>query len=586
MPDNRIVRTVLVTVAALAVAVAAVGCGVSSTSPKKVGDAVAAGTNPHNVEPPPGPDDQQLPRDLVTNYFKAGVESGSTSTVQRIASFLTPQFAATFNNSFDPKNVPPPLVIRLLGPPVDGPFDQVRTPVDVRYEVVGTLKDLGRVDSLADPNPGTMRFWVKTSDTVRGQRNRIDQIDGRPQNSIIMISDTALEKYYDVQPVYFWDASGKLIPDIRYVPSGLDPAVRANRIVQWLCLDPSPWLPDALRLPNQPAGPALKSPVVPKDDRLEVNLTAQAGVGGPPAVQRLYQQLQWSLESTQDTPKIDLFIDDKLQTNLGGIDDYRSANLSYALPIPAHKYDIVDGKVVQLEVSTQPTLLATKENAQVVFAGVNRSGSALALVRTQGNAKRLYVVRSDGTAITPSVPMNADMGRPVWVSAGVLLVPVAGKVWSVTTAGDVEQVTPNRFSNVKQVAVSPDGRRVALVADGQVWVTSLNVSDTIATIGTNQRPILAGQTDAIAVAWTSEGWLYVAGKNASLWTVTADGVIATDLSGTLGSVVPEDLVAYPTAPFSPSYITQDVLLFANKNVYRVRPSLSQDTTLHAPFFGL
>jgi len=399
-------------------------------------------------------------------------------------------------------------------------------------------------------------------------------------------SDTALEKYYDVQPVYFWDASGKLIPDIRYVPSGLDPAVRANRIVQWLCLDPSPWLPDALRLPNQPAGPALKSPVVPKDDRLEVNLTAQAGVGGPPAVQRLYQQLQWSLESTQDTPKIDLFIDDKLQTNLGGIDDYRSSNLSYTLPIPAHKYDIVDGKVVQLEVSTQPTLLATKENAQVVFAGVNRSGSALALVRTQGNAKRLYVVRSDGTAITPSVPMNADMGRPVWVGAGVLLVPVAGKVWSVTTAGDVEQVTPNRFSNVKQVAVSPDGRRVALVADGQVWVTSLNVSDTIATIGTNQRPILAGQTDAIAVAWTSEGWLYVAGKNASLWTVTADGVIATDLSGTLGSVVPEDLVAYPTAPFSPSYITQDVLLFANKNVYRVRPSLSQDTTLHAPFFGL
>src|SRR6185369_8692665 len=155
--------------------------------------------------------------------------------------------------------------------------------------------------------------------------------------------------------------------------------------------------------------------------------------------------------------------------------------------------------------------------AQVVFAGVNRSGSALALVRTQGNARRLYVVRSDGTAITPAVPPYADMGRPVWASSGVLLVPAGGKVWSVTTGGDVESVTPNRFSNVKQVAISPDGRRVALVADGQVWVTSLNVSDSIATIGTNQRPILAGQTDAIAVAWTSEGWLYVAGKNASLW---------------------------------------------------------------------
>jgi hypothetical protein len=585
MADNRIVRAVLVAVAAVAVAVAAAGCGVSSTSPQKIGNAIAAGTNPRNVDPPPGPDDQQLPRDLVTNFFKAGVESGSTSTVQRIASFLTPQFAATFGNSFDAKNVPPPLVIRLLGTPVDGPFDQSRTPVDVRYEVLGQLTAQGRVDSLADPNQGTMRFWVKTSDTVRGQRNRIDQIDSRPPGGTIMISDEALEKYYDIQPVYFWDAAAsKLVPDIRYVPSGLDPAVRANRIVQWLCSDPSPWLPEVQRLPSQAA---LKSPVVPKDDRLEVNLTAPAGGGGPPAIQRLYQQLQWSLQSTQDTPKIDLFIDDKLQTNLGGIDDYRPANLSYTLPSPPRRYDIVDGKVVQLDVGTPPPLLTTKENAQVVFAGVNRSGSALAVVRTQGNLRRLQVVRADGTAVTPALTPTADMGRPVWAGNGVLLIPAGGKLYSVTMGGDVEQVLKNWSGNIRQVAISPDGRRVALVADGQVWVTSLNVSDTIATIGTNnQRPILAGQVDAVAVAWTSEGWMYVAGKNASLWKVTADSVIATDLSSSLGPVIPEDLVAYPTSPFSPSYVTADVLLFAKQTVYRVLPTLSQDTTLHAPFFGL
>ena len=55
------------------------------------------------------------------------------------------------------------------------------------------------------------------------------------------------------------------------------------------------------------------------------------------------------------SPKVDLFIDDKLQTNLGGIDDYRPSNLSYSLPTPARRYDIVDGKVVQLGVATQPT---------------------------------------------------------------------------------------------------------------------------------------------------------------------------------------------------------------------------------------
>jgi hypothetical protein len=442
------------------------------------------------------------------------------------------------------------------------------------------------VDNLADTNPATMRFWVKTSDTARGQRNRIDQIDSRPPNSTIMISDAALEKYYDVQPVYFWDASSsKLIPDIRYVPGGLDPAVRANRIVQWLCSDPSPWLPDVQRLPS---GAALKSPVVSKDDRLEVNLTAPAGGGAPPATQRLYQQLQWSLQTSAATsPKIDLSIDDKLQTNLGGIDDYRPANLSYTLPSPAHRYDIVDAKVVQLEVGTQPPLLTAKENAQVVYAGVNRNGSALALVRTQGNVRRLWVVRADGTAISPpGFPLTADMGRPVWVGSGVLLIPAGGKLYSVTTGGNVEFATSNRFSNIRQVAVSPDGRRVAVVADGQVWVTSLNVTDNSAVVGTNQRQILAGQVDAIAVAWASEGWLYVAGKTANLWKVTADGVIGTDLSGSVASVSPEDLVAYPTAPFSPTYIAPEVLLFTKTTIYQVLPTLNQIPTLHAPFFGL
>jgi hypothetical protein len=78
----------------------------------------------------------------------------------------------------------------------------------------------------------------------------------------------------------------------------------------------------------------------------------------------------------------------------------------------------------------------------------------------------------------------------------------------------------------------------------------------------------------------------VAGNNSTLWRVTADSVIATDLSTSLGGLIPEDLVAYPTTPFSPSYVAPEVLLVANKNVYRALPSVSQDTTLHAPFFGL
>ena len=49
-----------------------------------------------------------------------------------------------------------------------------------------------------------------------------------------MITDVALSNYYQVQPVYFWDApSSHLVPDVRYLPYGLArrPAGRPDRAV-------------------------------------------------------------------------------------------------------------------------------------------------------------------------------------------------------------------------------------------------------------------------------------------------------------------------------------------------------------------
>jgi hypothetical protein len=580
-------RRILIAVAMVAlVAVAAVGCGVSSSSPAKIGDGIAAGPNLSNPDPPPGPDDARLPADLVANYLAAGVEGGSDQPLDRLESFLTAPAQGALKASVDTKNPPNPLVIRLIGNPTDGAFVQDRTPVDVRYEVVGVLTDQGRVDSPSPLVQGSMRFWVKAAENDP-QHSRIDEITGAP--AAIMISDEAVSRFYQVQPVYFWDGgpSPNLIPDIRYVPKSLTAELRANRIVQWLVDGPSAWLSAAQRLPS---GVALKSPVSTRDGRIEVNLNAAAGTGGQAGIQRLYRQLQWSLQQTPNAPAVDLSIEDRPQSNGG--DDYRQFNLSWSLPAHGQKYDIVDGKVTALGVSTQPNLLASAQNANVVFGGVNRTMTVGALVVKRADGRRNLVLIRDGASVkTVDLAATADMGRPVFISNDVFLQPAGGRLYAVTAAGNnVVDVTPSRVNHIQSVSVSPDARRIAFVADGQAYLTSLYLGDNnTANVSSALRQILPGQLAPIAVAWISETSIMVAGVAngaPALWRTTADSVYATDMSSSLAGVPPSDLVAYPVAPFAQSSSQPEVLLFSGPNVYQVLYLVNQDVKLKAPFFGL
>ncbi len=117
-------------------------------------------------------------------------------------------------------------------------------------------------------------------------------------------------------------------------------------------------------------------------------------------------------------------------------------------------------------------------------------------------------------------------------------------------------MTPRNFSGVSAVSVSPDGRRVALIAGGQAYVSSLSLANGSVTVGSTPRPILANQlTPATAVAWTEEAWLYVAGTSGgapAMWHVTADSVVAENLSESLRGLRVDDLVAYPKGPGSGS----------------------------------
>ena len=583
MRDLR--RVALIAATAVTLAAGMVGCGVSTSDPIDIGDGIAPAGPRTGGDGPPTEDKATLPLEQVTNYLAAAAEGGVDPPVFRMSKFLTPNANQTVLAGVDRQSTPNPTVIRVLGRPVvaQAPGDP-RTAVDVRYEVVGTLNDQGRVNELSEASVDTMRFWVENG------RVRIDQIDGAP--APIMISDAALREFYDVQPIYFWDATDStLVPDIRYIPTSLTADARAARVVQWLTQGPSGWLSGVKALRG---APTVKSQVLIKDGKVRVNLTTDAGLGGQPAVLRLYHQLQWSLQTGAGPAQVELSIDDKVVTNLGGVTDYLISNQSYSQSRTGQKYDIVESKVLALSVGVQPAVLGNTQNAGVNYAAVNRNATVVALVTRVGQSQstsKLQLIRDGGQAATvvSGLP-TVGMQRPAWVYGDLLLVPAGGRLWSVTAAGVPLDVTPSRVSNVSKVAVSPDGRRVAIIAAGQVYVSTLTVGETGVTVGPNVRQILAGQVTAAGVGWASEGWLYVAGLSAAgapaLWRVTADGVIGDDRSAAAVGITPTDLVVYPTAPFAPNANSPEVYLSAGAAVYLVQSELTQDAKLRAPFFAL
>jgi Lipoprotein LpqB beta-propeller domain/Sporulation and spore germination len=580
-------------VLALLLALTAGGCGVSrSSSPVDVGDGLAGGPQGDDiVRTAPRPGLARSTENLV-RYYLAAAAGGGESSINQLTEFLTASARSAFVPPRNPQNI---TIIRLLGDPVKGAPTVKRTPVTIRYQTVGVLNDQGRVDELVDPFPKQMTFWVVASQEGSHEDDaaemRIDQIDPTP--TTLMLSDDALVDLYRPAPVYFWDATNSLlIPDIRYLPLTLSTAARADLVLKWLLTGPSPWLPGAQRLPNGTTSKTLIS----RDGTFVVNLSAQAASGGPDGLRRLLYQLLWSLRS-DNTPSIELKIDDETKSFPGATEEYLRYNNSHAIGSIGQKYDIVDQRVTRLPFgSAQPSVLGAKENQTVAYAAVNRDARLAAFVRVGATGQRLLQIVREGTdgRVETGVKRSSDMGRPVWLpsSKDQLLVPSGGRVYAVSaTDGRSADVTPRDVGGVTSLAVAPDGRRIALVATMRTYVTSLtvdpnNADPSTVSIGSNLRRILPGQLDAVAVAWASDVWLYVAGSAGeapAIWRATADSVVAKNDSASLLGLTPTDVVAFPAGPLT-RYA--EIIVLTNQGAYYLGSSSSAAPAgLRAPFFA-
>jgi hypothetical protein len=336
----------------------------------------------------------------------------------------------------------------------------------------------------------------------------------------------------------------------------------------------------------------LKDGVTNQSGTWVINLSAPAGASGPEAVRRLYYQLEWSLR-VASTPSIALSIESKPQQINGAPDDYLRYNLSAGLDqVKEQSYDIVDGKLVALHPSagTQPNIVKAPGNKNVVYAAVNRTGDAAALVHSGTDGKRsLQIVRDpDGAAVDARISTKTGtppMGRPVWIpGTNLVLVTVGGEVWSVQSNGDAHDITTPRTAGIKSLSVSPDGRRIAWIQGDNAYVAPLIPDGTSVNIG-GPMPVLPNQIKASGIAWTSEAWLSVVGTNGgkgAMWQTTVDGAVAKNVSDGLQEGTPTDVVALANGP---AQTPGEVYLSTSKSWYVFRPPASApEPTLKNPFF--
>jgi hypothetical protein len=568
----------------LAIVLGLAGCGVTATDrPVDEGDAAAGqpgpGAGPRVL---PRPSDAGQPDELVTNFLMAAAGGGAQAN-ERMTEYLA---GAALGGWTDPANVDNPelSVVRVVAGPSMLLRDAVRgTPVTVQYQPVGTLTDRGRVDELTSLSTQTVTFWVTFIDE---QLNlRISEIEGWPPGQLLL-SDQALTEYYQMQPIYFWDRDyTALVPDLRYVPLTITEEQRAKQRLTWLAAEPPPWLSGTVQ--SLPVGTTSELTAAPQGV-LQVRLS-QAGIAPDDheAAKRLMFQLQWSLSGGEGVPKIDLYIDGQPVAVEFSEPEFREALHTWFYRAEEVRYDIVNGVVAPL-----PAPLVETDNSGVVSAAIRREPAAAALVRSDGFGRRSLSILTEDGPRPVDLPANTTLGRPSFVpGTETVLVPTGGsngRLMAVPIGGVSTDATGGRLSGVSVAAVSPDGRRVAIIADGALYVAPLNVSTGTVTVGSATRQLLAGQLTASTVTWTAESWLLVAGVRGddepTLWRVTADGVVARDLSVSLLGLRVADLVCWPNWSNSSDGVTE-VLAVADRGVYTFRLRFEPDSSLTAPFFG-
>ena len=328
---------------------------------------------------------------------------------------------------------------------------------------LGTISDLGRYQS-GDPGAKISSSFELTQD-AGGQWRIADLSDG------ILLSSGDVDRSFRSFPIYFFNTElTSLVTDNVLVPVSNSGA--ATSLVRSLLDGPSPYL-SPVATSAFPVGTTLTYGSVPITNGIaQVDLSNEI-LGADEVTRRaLSAQLVWTLSVLPNVSAVQISVSGQpfalsntaaLQT----IADWRSLS---TLPNPELQIlNVIKNEAIFSTVNELETLKYIAP-APLVFASPNLVGTQLAIVTA--DRKSLQVTNSAESKFA-IVAQGEQISKPTWDREGNIYFSDFGQgVSEVTRDGSLRPVTVDASTlgtndQVKQVAVSSDGVRVAVVlSDG------------------------------------------------------------------------------------------------------------------------
>ncbi|MFI7541714.1 LpqB family beta-propeller domain-containing protein [Actinoplanes sp. NPDC049599] len=567
----------LLLAAPLAAVLLAAGCGIpDSTDVQRVGPGPSTGASTSDDVAPirNGREASSDPRTFV-NYYLEAAAGDLNGAMDRVKEFLSPTAGAQFRA---------PAEIRVIHP-VDTLVNPGSDVVTLRAQTVGVL---GRDGTITPPADFAETEYKLTVASVAGQ----DGLFVTKAPPFLLLTDDALNQFYERRKIYFWNLEHTgLVPDVRYLPRDLPSEQVPNEVIKWLIDGPSARLDGAVEA--LPEGTLLDGNVpAPSNDTLQINLSGQAVQ--PPddaaALERLGRQLMWSLRL--NLPRtLELKIGTQETAKFGGT-GYLTSNAAYALAATPERFLIYNGQIRRMSDSPKATepvpVLRPEANRSVRAAALAGAGTrrfAALVVNAAGKQElRLGATAAEEQVNLAKVRLPAGVtGQPVWAITSddphvpaVGLITVGGRLYSFST--DSPAVTEvggaGAVRSISTVAVAPDGRRLALVAGGRLWVAVLSTSGDGVQMLQPVPVLTAGLRQISAVDWSSETWLTVAGARSdrnrvAIYEMTVDGSEIRSRLDDIGTDNVSYLTAYPVSPVSGSDSSDTVAYVAKGAAFDV-----------------
>lgn len=545
-------RTSLAAAAALSAAWALAACGIpTDKSPEVVSDAptdfdTSTGANPETFTPTTDA------AGTVENFLKAAA-GDPASTNDRLNSF-TASGEAQFSKASEG--------IRLvagLAYAVDA-NDLYSATVSVTGSVVGTYNEDGSVRM----NPSPSGY----SETFTLQRERTQ--DAWEMSTLpvqVALDYDYFGGAYVQAPMYYQAGQAELlVPDLRWIYDELDVETRQRLLFEWMMVGPSDFagqsVSDAI-----PSGTNGK--ITPSDGTVEVDLSLGEAIEDETA-QAIAAQLVWSLGVDGE---FKLTTDGETRAE-GEAAQWRNWN---AIPpdLPETAYFIANDEVweyttdgqVTTESAAHPWVGFSVAGLQQVAIG---PGDKIAAV-VAGSGGDVLQIGASPSAMRSITDLSGELADPQWLDGDRVLVIVDGVPMLVVPAtGATQQLGVG--DQLTAMTLAADGRRLAYVEDGLAWVVPLGLDpDGNLTVG-DARQIGPDIEDVTDVAWSSENFLWVAGKrhDDNLFRVAIDNSQTVAQSGTEPFPQIKQIAANPAAPENtiPGR-GEPVIIVANSTLWRV-----------------